>query len=523
MTGWTLLLRTFLRRDRWHLLWWSVGLTVLYVSQGASVDGLYTSQAEFDKAAALMESNTAFIAMTGPPRALNTTGGQVIWQSAAFGAVTIGLMSMLLIARHTRHEEEAGREELVRASPVGRHAPVVAATVTVLLADLLAGALVGGGLAVYGLPVADSLASGVGLALCGAFFTGVAVLAAQLTSTTRGLYGITGAVIGTAYFLRAVGDVGTPALSWLSPIGWYQAMHPYSGLRWWPALLLVAATAVTLAAGYLLFQRRDLGSGLMAARPGPARAGVGLRSGFGLAWRQQRGSVIGWSIGMLLGGFVYGSIGDEAGDLLGDSDLTRDMFAAGSTDLVNGFFAVSLVMLGLIATAFSLSSVSRPRSQEDAGHAEMLLATGLTRTRWLMGQLAVCFLGTVVVVGCAGLGIAVGYAAVTGKGSGFERFALPMLAQTVPVLVTTSVAVLLYGVLPRALAAGWALLGFAVVVLMFGEVFRFPDWLRWLSPFEHLALAPAEPFALTPFLVLLAVAAVLTGLGAFAFRRRDIA
>lgn len=523
MTGWTLLLRTFLRRDRWHFLWWSVGLALLYVSQGWSVDGLYTTQQDFDEAAALMESNTAFIAMTGPPRALNTTGGQVIWQSAAFGAVAIGLMSMLLVARHTRHEEETGREELVRATAIGRHAPLVATTVTVLLANLVVGALVGGGLAAYGLPVADSLASGAGLALCGAFFTGVAVLAAQLTSTTRGLYGITGAAIGTAYFLRAIGDVGSPALSWLSPIGWYQAMHPYSGLRWWPALLLVGAAALTTALGYLLFLRRDLGSGLMAARPGPARAGAGLQSSFGLAWRLQRGSVIGWSVGMLLGGIAYGSIGDEAGDLLGDSDVTRDMFAAGAADLVDGFYAVSLVLLALVATAFTLSAVSRPRGQEDAGYAEMLLATGLTRSRFLAGQLAVCLLGTLAVIGLAGLGVGLGYAMATGDGSGFERFALPMLAQVAPVLVTLGLAVLLYGVVPRAQAAGWAVLGFAVVVLMFGEVFRFPEWLKAVSPFEHLALAPAEPFRVGPFLALLALAAALTGLGAFAFRRRDIA
>ena len=28
-----------------------------------------------------------------------------------------------------------------------------------------------------------------------------------------------------------------PCLTWLSPIGWYQAMHAFSGLRWWPAAL----------------------------------------------------------------------------------------------------------------------------------------------------------------------------------------------------------------------------------------------------------------------------------------------
>ena len=85
-------LRTFLRRDRWMILWCVLGTTVLYWSQAVSIDGLYADQAAFDRAAASMESNPAFIAMAGPARALNTLGGQVAWQASAFGAVVVGLM-----------------------------------------------------------------------------------------------------------------------------------------------------------------------------------------------------------------------------------------------------------------------------------------------------------------------------------------------------------------------------------------------------------------------------------------------
>ena len=157
-------------------------------------------------------------------------------------------MSMFLVGRHTRAEEESGRDELLRASSIGRLAPTAAALLVGLVANLLLGVLVAASLASYPLAVADSIALGLGLTLCGWVFTGTALLAAQLTSTTRSMYGIAGAFIGLAYALRAIGDVGSPVLSWLSPIGWYQAMHPFSGLRWWPALLLLAA-AVAFARG----------------------------------------------------------------------------------------------------------------------------------------------------------------------------------------------------------------------------------------------------------------------------------
>src|SRR3546814_16085249 len=105
------------------------------------------------------------------------------------------------------------------------------------------------------------------------------------------MYAITGAVVGVSYGLRAVGDVGNAALSWFSPIGWYQAMHAYSGERWWPVLLTAALTTVMLTAAFAVFSRRDFGAGVWTSRPGPDRAHRSMLGGFRLAWRLQRASV----------------------------------------------------------------------------------------------------------------------------------------------------------------------------------------------------------------------------------------
>ena len=276
MTGAGTLLRTYLRRDRWLLVWWSLAITLTYWSQAVSVEALYATQAEFDRAAAAMSGNSALVAMTGPARALNTVGGQVAWQAAAFGAVLAGLMSMFLLGRHTRAEEESGRDELLRSSAVDRCASTTAAVGVVVLANLLVGTLVALSLISVPLAVADSMALGVGVALCGCAFGGVALVAAQLTSSTRSMYGLAGAVIAAAYALRAVGDVGTEALSWLSPIGWYQQMYAFSGLRWWAGPPAARGGAGAGVAAYAVFERRDFGGGVLAARPGPARGSARL-------------------------------------------------------------------------------------------------------------------------------------------------------------------------------------------------------------------------------------------------------
>ena len=268
-----------------------------------------------------MEDNAALVAMAGPARALNTTGGQVAWQAAAFGAICAGLMSMFIVGRHTRAEEESGRDELLRAA-AGR--PVRAddrrAARRAARERRLGGAR-RWRLAAYGLAVAGlARRSGVGLALTGWFFTGTALVAAQLTASTRAAYGLAGAVIGARVpAARGRGRGRSERLSWLSPIGWYQAMHAFSGLRWWPALLLLVGARSWSPWPDAVFDRRDFGSGVLPARPGPAPAGLGWPAGW--AWP---GGCSGrrCSAGrraVLRAGF--GTMGDDVGDLVGDSTL----------------------------------------------------------------------------------------------------------------------------------------------------------------------------------------------------------
>lgn len=522
LTGFGVFVRTFARRDRWLVLWFLIGNTLLYWSQAVSVDGLYKTQAEFDRAAASEAANTAFVAMAGPARALDTTGGQVTWQASAFGAIVVGLLNMVLVLRHTRAEEESGRDELVRASVVGRCAPMTAALVVAVVADALLGLGVALSLILYGLPSAGAWSLGVGLWAVGVAFAAVALLAAQLTESTRAAYGIVGAVIGAAYAVRAVGDVSGHGLSWVSPIGWYQAMHAYSGERWWPALLPIALACAVLLGAYRLFEQRDFGSGPWAARPGPAHAPATLHGQFGLALRLQRGGLVGWSLGMLVLGLGYGSIGDDVGTLTGDSSFSHDIFGVGRASLVDGFYAAAALMLVLVAAGFTISSALRPHAEEESGRVEPLLATALTRRRWMLGHLSVTMLGTVLAVTLAGLGMGVGYALSTGDGSAIWRFAGASDALLPGALVLGAVARLLTGVLPRWATLAWVGLGYCVFVMFFGELLRLPGWLRGISPFHHLAQVPAQSFDVASYVVVSAGAVVLAAIGVLAFERRDV-
>ena len=122
--------------------------------------------------------------------------------------VLVALMSIFMLGRLTRGEEEAGRLEVVRSLPVGIHANTLAAALTVAAMNLAVGVLTAAVLIAQGLPAAGSVVFGVSFILVGLVFGGVALLVAQVTESTRVVYGAAGAVLGAAFVVRAIGDIG---------------------------------------------------------------------------------------------------------------------------------------------------------------------------------------------------------------------------------------------------------------------------------------------------------------------------
>lgn len=107
-----------------------------------------------------------------------------------------------------------------------------------------------------------------------------------------------------AYVLRASGDVGNDALSWLSPIGWVQRTHVFVDDRWWPLALCLLLAAATASYGFVLSTRRDVGAGLRPARLGRRTASDALARPFGFALRLHRATLLGFAAGLCLMGVM---------------------------------------------------------------------------------------------------------------------------------------------------------------------------------------------------------------------------
>jgi ABC-2 type transport system permease protein len=530
-TGTGQLFRLALRRDRIVASVWILGLFLYAFSQAASIISLYPTQADLDQLARTAEgigANPAVVALQGPAYDASTYGGATAWQLVTPGVFLIGLMSMLLVTRHTRQEEETGRAELVSAGVVGRYAWLAASLLFVLAVNVVLAAVTVLGFIALDLPVAGSIMLAVDCGLNGMVFAGVAAITVQVTEYARPANGMAFAVLGAAFLLRAVGDSATELswLSWLSPIGWAERFQPFAGERWWVLLLPVALILVLLVAVAALLVRRDVGAGVLPTRLGPAAAPSWLRSPLGLAWRLQRGALLGWTIGSAIAGVSFGAIAQDMVQFAEEDPETAEILAdlGGAGSITDIFLAAILSWIGMLAAGYAVQATLRLRSEETELRAEQVLATATPRIGWAGSHMLVAAVGSAVMLAIGGLLAGLAHGLRAGDlGGELPRVLGGALVQLPAVWVMAGIGAALFGLLPRlVVGVTWAVLAVVLFITTFGEPLQLGQWALDVSPFAHLPRLPAADFTVTPLAWLLATTAVLAAAGLAGFRRRDL-
>jgi ABC-2 type transport system permease protein len=518
------------RRDRVMLPVWIYVLTILVVSTGYSFKGLYKTAASRESIASGIIHNAATRALGGPLYN-DTIGALTVYKVGAGTALAAGLMSIFIVIRHTRADEEAGRLELVGSTAVGRHTALAVGLLLAALANAVLALLIFAGCAVTGLPAGGSAALGLAIGTCGIFFAAVAAVAAQVSASARGARGMAIFVLIAAYLVMSAGAAAGTAgglrwLLWLTPIGWVTQVRAYAGDSWPVLLLPLAAVAIVAAAAGVLSARRDLGAGLVPPRPGPAEAAASLRSPLALAWRLQRAALAGWVAGALVYGAVLGSIARDIGSMLGSSDGVKTAIArlGGQAGLSDAFLASLMSIFGLVAAGYAIAVVLRLRSEETAERAEPVLATSVSRLGWAGSQLIVAVAGSALVLTAAGLGTGLTYGLSAGDaGPQVPRLLGAALAQLPAALAVAGVAAVLFGLLPRSCAGGgWAALALSAIILLLGPTLRLAQWFQDISPFTHVPRLPGGPGSTVPLAWLALIAVALAAAGLAGLRRRDI-
>lgn len=519
--------RFILRRDRIRMPIWIFSFVFATVVIAVAFIGLYENAQERQAIAATME-NPAMTAMVGPGYGLDnyTAGAMMAHQMLLMTAVVVGLMSVLLVIRHTRTDEEEGRIEMVRSLPVGRLANVTATLAVLFLINIVLSVLTGIGLYALNIESMDlegSFLYGAALGATGMVFASMTAVFAQLSHNARSALGLSIGFLLAAYIIRGIGDVGNGFLSWFSPLGWIVRSEVYVNNLWWPILLTVGAAVALGGLAMYLNSIRDLGAGFLPARAGKVHASRFLQGPFGLAFRLQRTGFIAWAIGMYVLGASYGSVMGDMESFFADVEIMKDLLVPmEGFSLVEQFVPTLMAVMTIIGTIPVLMAILKLKGEEKNGRIEHVLGRAVSRNRLLGSYLLISIMASFVMLSLAGLGLGTVADAMMEEGFDVVMAFQAALAYLPAVWVMIGLTVLLIGWLPKFTGFIWLYLTFSFFVIYLGSLFQLPEWVEKGTPFGYVSAIPLEGFDWLQAALLTGVAAVLIVAGFIGYNKRDI-
>lgn len=494
----TPLLRARSRRDRLYLFLWIGGTVVLAYSSVVGVRGSYGTAADRQSLLLTALANPVIMLFRGLPSGPGE-GAFTQFLIFPFLAMMAAFMSIFLAVRHTRADEESGQAELVSATRAGRTLPFVATVVHGVRANLVLGLLVALTFSFTGLPGVGAWTAGLGAAAVGIVFLCLALVTAEIMPTPRAANSTAVWILLVSFFVGGIGNalgtadvaglrVSSSWLSYLSVFGIAEQTRSYDTDALWPSLVCLITAAVLAVAAASIHEWRDVGASLIAERRGRASAPRALTSTSALAWRTNRGAIIGWAIGGFFTGVLATSLASVLNDAASQNPTVAALIAklARGGNLAQGAVVIFFIMLGVLAASSAVQVMSRARIEESRGTAEVVLATPTSRGRWFRSYISVAACALVITIAGAVLGAVVGIAGQKTPDWGLMATVWwTALGQAIAAAVFLALAALVFVVLPRsAIAVGWALVLVGLTIGLFGPLFDFPTWVTNLAPFS---------------------------------------
>ena len=486
---------------------------------------LFTDQAQLQGFVDTVHS-PGLLAMVGIISNPVSIGGAVWCKYWMFGSLMLGIGVLFLMTRNLRADEDEGRAELMRAYPLGIHVRLVSSVICMTALCIVIGVL--SGLVTSSLGVTDasdavtgSWILGISIAAIGLLGVGIGAVVNEVCPSSGAANGAGIAVFGVFYVIRMVGDLQSNWLVWVSPIGWGQKMDPWGANRWWLLIPILALSVVLVVVAWVMGSQRDLGASLARQSRGAASASWHLTKVWGMGLRLQRGSLIGWGIGMVVFALLMGSILNSVNDLFGSMGLAGLDALGGGLDALLGGLLIPLLCLAI--GVFAAQSATSMRTDETRGVLESQLAGSMGRISWVLQRLAVTFVAVVVLLVVSGVCLGAAYGALVSDMSKVPILVGAFLAYLPACLLLASVFVLGFGWWPRfSVAVTWIVVGALWAVMIIGVALRIPTWLMDILPYNVTPQLPAEPMDWVPVIILSLIAVVLTVAGLIGFRRRNI-
>ena len=513
----------------------------LMLAVGSAWGTAYSSPEARREIALLLENVPAVIAgIAGPIVKPETMGGFLTYKYGPFFAFIAGLWSILALSGTLAGEARRGSLDFVAVAPFGKRriafeklaahvTAMVLSMVFLVLATVVASSVFG----VAELGDEISLAGAVGFAawvgLMGLVSGAVAFALAPLVGRGSAA-GVAGAVLLGSFFLGGYAPY-VPQLEPVAVVSWFHWTYghvPLAGQFDWVSLVPVALAAVVLfAVGIELFARRDLGIMTGLPIPGLPRATLGVGGPVGRAFGDQLPLALGWGIGIGLFGFMMAAVSRVfAEEMIRDFPTFVEIIEAvfPGVDMASSgwFLQLLFVEMGLIIVGFAAATfVGKWASDEESGRLEVLLASPLSRARWVVaggvGAILAAAVTTVVFAAGIALGSAFGGSeVVTPTVGSLALFAYAAAAVGIGIAI---------GGLWRTAWAAEIVAAFVIatfLLYLLAPALDLPEWVAELALTAHLGQPMIGNWDWVGMALCAAIAVGGIVVGAWGLARRDV-
>ncbi|MCL1839544.1 hypothetical protein FWF89_00880 [Candidatus Saccharibacteria bacterium] len=527
-TGLFPLIKLILRRDRVKLPIWIFCFTAFLLLMLPLLHEMYGDAASLNTLFETFSANAAGIFLTGVMDS-PTFGALMTIETLLWWGLAIAFLNILLIVRHTRQNEEMGAQELIQSCRVGRSTSLVAVLIIAFLTNLIITVALGIGMSILNY---DSWSTGqawlyaITMGLFGMVWAAITAIIVQLVDSARSAVGMMAGILGFAFLLRGVGDfMGSPNAAgiiqpkWfsnLTPFGWAQSTRALTHPDWLPILIPIIFIIVAASVAFFLMHKRDVGAGIFPSRKGRSRASHFLKTPVGLAWYIQKKTFIGWFVGISVFIAVIGALVSEMSSVFDANETVRQLIESigGTGALIPAFLSTMLALAVIAVSGYTIQGLNKLRSEEASGYLENVLATHLSRIKWLFTHVGIVLFCGALLLALSGAIMSITANIGTEYNINVLDYVLAALSYFPMVLVFAGAYVLLFGLIPRAAATiVWVYYGFLAFATWVGPMIGLPQWIMGISLMEHFAAVPADNLNIAPLIVcsVVAIAAIITG------------
>jgi len=374
-----------------------------------------------------------------------------------------------------------------------------------------------------GITLNGSLLYGFAVGVSGFLFAAIAAVFSQIASNSKGAISFSFMTLGILYLVRAIGDVGTEVLSYISPLGLILRTEIFFSNNWLPIWIILGISLMLYILAFYLNAMRDLGAGLVAAKPGRREASKFLQTPMGFTLKLLKGTIIGWGITIFLAGVSYGAIYGDIETFLAGNEMLQQIFLNNADFTIAEQFTTTLmVIMSVLITIPTLICLLRLRGEEKKERLEQIYSKQVSRKQMIINYLIVAVASSIDFMLLLVIGLWGSAAIVMSEPMSFMSVLTAGLVYLPAIWLMIGLTTMLIAYLPKLTSLIWGLLGVSFFFAYLGGMLDLPAWVYNLIPFTVIPQIPVEQMNWLPIIILTIIAKLMMIIGVYGYNKRDL-